>query len=77
MKVLVACEFSGTVRDAFSRRGHEAMSADIIPSESPGKHYQGDVLDLLYEPFDLVVAHPPCTYLSNSGVVWLHRDPKR
>ncbi len=77
MKVLVACEFSGTVRDAFRARGHDAMSADILPTDKPGNHYQGDVLELINEPFDLVVAHPPCTYLANSGVVWLHRDPER
>ena len=73
MKVLVACEYSGTVRDAFIRAGHDAMSCDLLPSESAfGPHYQGDVLDLLNEPYDLVVAHPPCTFLSNSGVRWLY-----
>ena len=77
MRVLVACEYSGVVRDAFIRRGAEAMSCDILPTESPGPHYQGSVLDLLDEPFDLVVAHPPCTYLANSGVQHLHRDPER
>ena len=76
MKVLVACEFSGTVRDAFREMGHDAVSADILPSERPGPHYQGDVLDLLLEPFDLVIAHPPCTYLSNAGVCFLS-DPGR
>lgn len=77
MKVLVACEFSGTVRDAFLRRGHDAMSCDILPTESPGPHYQGDVLNILNDGWDLMVAHPPCTYLSNSGVSWLHRTPGR
>ena len=73
MKVLVACEYSGTVRDAFIRAGHDAMSCDLLPSESKlGPHYRGDVLDLLNEPYDLVVAHPPCTFLSNSGVRWLY-----
>ena len=73
MKVLVACEYSGIVRDAFIREGHDAMSCDILPSESAfGPHYQGDVLDLLGEPYDLVVAHPPCTFLSNSGARWLY-----
>ena len=72
MKILVACEFSGTVRDAFSQRGHDAMSVDLLPTDSPGKHYQGDVRDLMGESFDLVIAHPPCTYLSNSGVTWLY-----
>ena len=61
MKVLVACECSGHVRDAFLSRGHEAMSADLKPTETPGPHYQGNVLDLMSERWDLVVAHPPCT----------------
>jgi len=67
MRVLVACEFSGIVRDAFIRRGHDAMSCDLLPSESPGPHYQGDVLDILGDGWDLMIAHPPCTYLSNAG----------
>lgn len=67
MKVLVACEFSGTVRDAFIARGHDAISCDLLPTESPGPHYQGDVTPLLQEPWDLVIAHPPCTYLSYAG----------
>jgi hypothetical protein len=77
MRVLVACEFSGIVRDAFRARGHWAMSADLIPSErtEPGwAHYQGDVLDLLDSSWDLMIAHPPCTYLANSGVRWLYKD---
>ena len=68
MKVLIACEYSGIVRDAFLERGHEAMSCDILPTESPGPHYQGDVLDILNDGWDLMVAHPPCTYLSYAGV---------
>lgn len=72
MRVLVACEFSGTVRDAFIRGGHDAMSCDLLPSETPGPHHQGDVLPLLREPWDLVIAHPPCTYLANSGARWLY-----
>jgi hypothetical protein len=72
MKVLVACEFSGIVRDAFTARGHDAISCDILPTESPGKHYQGDVLDLLGQQWDLIIAHPPCTRLTNAGVRWLH-----
>ena len=76
MKVLVACEYSGTVRDAFRERGHDAMSCDILPTDRPGPYYQGPVEDLLSEPFDLVVAHPPCTYLSNAGVQYL-KDPER
>lgn len=67
MKVLVACEFSATVREAFTAAGHEAMSCDLLPSEIPGNHYQGSVLDVLTDGWDLMIAHPPCTYLSNSG----------
>lgn len=79
MKVLVACESSGTVRDAFSRLGHDAMSCDLLPSEAPGKHYQGSVFDLDLAEFDLMIAHPPCTYLSVSGMHWTSRglrDPQ-
>ena len=76
-RVLVACEYSGAVRDAFIAEGCDAISCDLLPTDVPGPHYQGSVYDLMDEPFDLVVAHPPCTYLSNSGVVWLHRDPER
>ena len=71
MKVLVACEFSGRVREAFHQRGHSATSADILPSEIPGDHYRGDVRDILNDGWDLMIAHPPCTYLANSGVRWL------
>jgi hypothetical protein len=67
VKVLVACEFSGTVRDAFIARGHEAMSCDLLPSEAEGPHYRGDVCDVLDFPWDLMIAHPPCTHLSVSG----------
>jgi hypothetical protein len=77
VRILVACEFSGTVRDAFRALGHDATSCDLLPTEAPGPHFQGDVLPLLREPWDLVVAHPPCTYLCNSGVRWLHSDPTR
>jgi hypothetical protein len=75
VKVLVACEFSGTVRDAFIRGGHEAMSCDLLHSETPGPHYQGDVRDVLDYPWDLMVAHPPCTHLSVSGA--RHFEGKR
>jgi len=77
MRVLVACEFSGRVRDAFASLGHYAVSCDLLPSESPGEHYQGDVFDLLdMEPrWDLLVAHPPCTYLARSGMRWLRDQP--
>jgi len=78
MRVLVACEYSGAVRDAFLRAGHYAASCDLLPSDSPlGDHYQCSVLDILDHGWDLMIAHPPCTYLSNSGVTWLHRDPSR
>jgi hypothetical protein len=71
VKVLVACEFTGTVRDAFAAAGHEATSSDLLPTEAPGEHYQGDVRDILDQGWDLMVAHPPCTYLAQSGVRWL------
>ena len=67
MKVLVACEYSGTVRDAFIALGHDAMSCDLLPTDVPGPHYQGDVTDLLDEWWDLMIAHPPCTDLAVSG----------
>jgi hypothetical protein len=68
MKILVACEFSGRVRDAFTRRGFDAWSCDILPSETPGKHIQGDVRKILNDGWDLMIAHPPCTYLSYAGL---------
>ena len=78
LSVLVACEYSGIVRDAFIRRGHYAISCDLLPTESDfGPHHQGDVLPLVSKPWDLVIAHPPCTYLANSGVRWLHERPER
>lgn len=67
MRVLIACESSGTVRDAFIRGGHEAMSCDLLPTDAPGPHYQGDVFDVIDYPWDLMIAHPPCTHLSVSG----------
>ena len=70
MKVLVACEYSGTVRDAFLRAGHDAMSCDILPTDSAGPHYQGDVRDILGDGWDLMIAHPPCTHLAVSGARW-------
>ena len=79
MRVLVGCEYSGTVRDAFIRAGHDAMSCDLLPSEAPGPHYQGDVFDIINDGWDLAIFHPPCTYLSVSGVHWTTRglrDPK-
>lgn len=70
MKVLVACEFSGIVRDAFAARWHDAWSCDLLPSERPGNHIQGDVLGILGDGWDLMIAHPPCTYLALSGMRW-------
>ena len=67
MKVLIACEFSGVVRDAFLKLGHDAMSCDLLPTDVPGPHYQGDVRDVLDYPFDLAIFHPPCTHLAVSG----------
>lgn len=77
-RVLVACEFSGVVRDAFARRGWDAWSCDLLPSERPGKHFQGDVLGVLSSlAWDLVIAHPPCTYLALSGNRWFKCDSTR
>lgn len=79
MRVLIACEYSGTVRDAFIARGHDAMSCDLLPTDAPGPHYKGDVRDVLGDGWDLMIAHPPCTYLSVSGMHWTTRglrDPK-
>ena len=70
MRILVACEFSGVVRDAFLARGHDAMSCDLLPTEAPGPHYQGDVRDILDDGWDLMIAHPPCTHLAVSGARW-------
>lgn len=79
MRVLVACEYSGTVRDAFLDRGHYAMSCDLLPCESQasGDHYQGNVLDILDHDWDLMIAHPPCTYLCSSGLHWNNKRPGR
>ena len=77
MKVLVACEYSGTVRDAFIALGHDAISCDLLPTDKAGPHYQGDVFDIINDGWDIMIAHPPCTFLCNSGVSWLHKDPAR
>lgn len=77
LKVLIACEYSGKVRDEFLKLGHNAMSCDLLPTDAPGPHYQGDVFDIINDGFDLMIAHPPCTYLTNSGVTWLHKDITR
>lgn len=78
LHVLIACEYSGTVRDAFRRLGHEALSCDLLPSDAPGPHYRGDVRELLkHRSWNLVIAHPPCTYLCSSGLHWNKRRPER
>jgi len=76
-RVLVACEYSGRVRDAFTALGHYALSCDFEPADALGLHYQGDVMDVLHDGWDLMVAHPPCTYLSSSGLHWNKRRPER
>ena len=70
MKVLVACEFSGAVRSAFARRGHFAVSCDLLPAEDNGPHIHGDVLEVLGHGWDLMICHPPCTHLAVSGARW-------
>jgi len=79
MKILIACEYSGIVRDAFIERGHDAISCDILPTERPGKHYQGYLEDFIGngQEWDMIIAHPPCTYLSVSGYHWNYRRPER
>ena len=70
MKVLIGCEYSGTVSDAFLDRGHDALSCDLLPSDKPGPHYQGDIKDIINDNWDLAVFHPPCTHLAVSGARW-------
>lgn len=79
MKVLIACEYSGIVREAFRKKGHDAWSCDLLPTEIPGNHFEGDIIPFLYtEHWDLIIAHPPCTYMANSGVRWLwDKDGRR
>lgn len=76
MRILVACEFSGVVRDAFARRGHDAWSCDLLPTERPGNHIQGDVQEILEDGWDLMIAHPPCTHLAVSGARWFKDKPQ-
>lgn len=79
LRVLVACEYSGRVRDAFIAAGHDAMSCDLLPTDVPGPHYEGDVTNIINDGWDLMIAHPPCTYLSVSGMHWTTRglrDPQ-
>ncbi len=70
MRVLVACEYSGRVRDAFIKEGHEAVSCDLLPTDIEGPHHQGDVMDIINDEWDLMIAHPPCTHLAVSGARW-------
>ena len=71
MRILIACEYSGIVREAFKNKGHDAWSCDLLPTEIEGNHYQGNVFDIINENWDLMIAHPPCTYLSNAGATSL------
>jgi hypothetical protein len=75
-RVLVACEYSGRVRDAFIRNGCEAVSCDLLPTDQPGPHYQGDVFNIINDGWDLMVAHPPCTHLAVSGARWFHKKER-
>lgn len=77
MKILIACEFSGIVRDAFIEKGHDAMSCDLLPSERAGPHYQGDVMDIIDDGWDMMIAHPPCTYLTTAGNRSFVNNPDR
>lgn len=76
MKVLIACEYSGAVREAFRAKGHEAVSCDLLPTEVEGPHYQGDVFDIINDGWDLMIAHPPCTHLAVSGARWFKDKQK-
>ena len=76
LRVLVACEYSGRVRNAFAKLGHDATSCDLLPTESEGKHYTGNVFDIINDGWDLMIAHPPCTYLSRAGARWLYGGGK-
>ena len=77
MRILIACEYSGTVRDAFIRAGHDAMSCDLLDTDTPGPHYMGDIRDVLDREWDMMVAHPPCTYLASMGIWWNKKRPER
>lgn len=77
VRVLVACEYSGTVRDAFNNLGFDAWSCDILPTDKPGNHLQCDVMEIINNGWDMMIAHPPCTYLASSGLHWNKRIPGR
>ncbi len=76
MKVLIACEYSGTVRDAFLKLGHDAWSCDLLPTDVPGPHFQCDVFEIIEKGWDLMIAHPPCTHLAVSGAAWFYKKEK-
>jgi site-specific DNA-cytosine methylase len=76
LRILVACEYSGSVRDAFRALGHDAMSCDLLPTDVPGPHYQGDVFDIINDGYDIMIAHPPCTHLAVSGARWFKNKQK-
>jgi hypothetical protein len=76
-RILVACEFSGIVRSAFADRGYDAWSCDLLPTEIPGQHYQGNILDILTDDWDMMISHPPCTYLTVSGAQWYSCTPEQ
>ena len=76
MRVLIACEYSGIVRDAFIKKGHNALSCDLLPTEIDGPHYEGNVEDIIYDGWDLMICHPPCTHLAVSGARWF-KDKKK
>ena len=77
MKILIACEFSGIVRDSFINVGHEVLSCDFLPTESEGPHYQGDIFDIINDNWDMMIAHPPCRYLCVSGNRWWANTEER
>lgn len=77
MRVLIACEYSGIVSTAFRHKGHDVTSCDLLPSEARGQHYQGNVFDIITEKWDLLIAHPPCTYICNAGLNWINREAGR
>ena len=77
MKILVACEYSGRVRDAFKAKGHTAVSCDLLPTDAGGLHYEGDIFDLIDDSWDMMISFPPCTYLCSSGLHWNKKDPER
>ena len=76
LKVLIACEYSGAVRDEFIKLGHDAMSCDLLPTDKPGPHYQGDVFDIINDGWDIMIAFPPCTHLALSGAAWFEEKKK-